>query len=209
MSNLIKYHKELTPDEYQYCIENIDKEECKLELLYGHIKLAVKIANKFKNKANVMITYEDIESIAVYALWHAIELFDPSKGNRLSSYVYPAISRAILSEFRNEEKEIDCISIDVKDTETDKELNLIDTIKVHHDKLYNGTRLEDIIESGLFSYNLKDRYIARRILLEDAKQTTVANEMNLTRQCVSVRYHRLKKKLKNYIIANNIDIEGE
>lgn len=205
----IKYHKELTPEEYQYCIENIDKEECKLDLLYSHIKLAIKIANKFRNKTNMMVSYEDIESIAVYAVWHAIELFDPSKGYKLSSYVYPAISRAILSEFRNKEKEIECISIDVKDGESNKELNLIDTVKVHHDKLYNGgTDLEDIIET-VFSNNSKDKYILRRILLEDAKQTTVADEMKVTRQCISVRYYRLKKKLKKYIIENDIVIEGE
>lgn len=209
MSYYIKYHKDLTPEEYQYCIDNIDKKECKLDLLYSHIKLAIKIANKFKNKTNMMVSYEDIESIAIYAVWHAIELFDPSKGNKLSSYIYPAVSRAILSEFRNEEKEIECISIDVKDGETNKELNLIDAIKVHRDKLYNGNRLEDIIESGSFSDNPKDKYILRRILLEDAKQITVADEMKVTRQCVSVRYHRLKKKLKNFIIENDVDIEGE
>lgn len=208
MSYYIKYHKELTPEEYQYCIENIDKEECKLDLLYSHIKLAIKIANKFKNKANMIISYEDIESIAMYAVWHAIELFDPSKGYKLSSYVYPAISRAILSEFRNKEKEIDCISIDVKDGESNKELNLIDTVKVHRDKYNSGTKLEDIIES-VFSNNSKDKYILRRILLEDAKQTTVADEMKVTRQCISVRYYRLKKKLKKYIIENDIVIEGE
>lgn len=204
----IKYHKELTPEEYQYCIENIDKEECKLDLLYSHIKLAIKIANKFRNKTNMMVSYEDIESIAMYAVWHAIELFDPSKGYKLSSYVYPAISRAILSEFRNKEKEIDCISIDVKDGESNKELNLIDTVKVHRDKYDVGIKLEDIIES-VFSNNSKDKYILRRILLEDAKQTTVADEMKVTRQCISVRYYRLKKKLKKYIIENDIVIEGE
>lgn len=203
-----KYHKELTPEEYQYCIENIDKEECKLELFCSHIKLAIKIANKFRNKTNMMISYEDIESIAMYALWHAIELFDPSKEYKITSYAYPAISRAILSEFRNEEKEIDCISIDVKDGETNKELNLLDTIKVHYDKHDKGTRLEDVIER-VFPDNSEDAYILRRILLEDAKQTTVADEMHVTRQCVSVRYHRLKKKLKKFIIEKDIDIEGE
>ena len=96
MSYYIKYHKDLTPEEYQYCIDNIDKKECKLDLLYSHIKLAIKIANKFRNKTNMMVSYDDIESIAIYAVWHAIELFDPSKGNKLSSYIYPAVSRACL-----------------------------------------------------------------------------------------------------------------
>ena len=208
MSNFIEYHKDLTPEEYQYCIDNIDKEECKIKLFYSHIKLAIKIANKFKNRANIIYSYEDIESYAMYSLWYAIERFDPSKGYKLSSYLYPSILRNILCEFRNMENDIDTISMNV--TIDDSELNLIDTVKVHNDDYIGESILEEIIESGIvFHNNETDKYVAKRILLDEAKQITVANELNVSRQAINTRLCRIRKRIKKYITDKKIDIKGD
>lgn len=208
MSNFIEYHKDLTPEEYQYCIDNIDKEECKIKLFYSHIKLAIKIANKFKNRANIIYSYEDIESYAMYSLWYAIERFDPSKGYKLSSYLYPSILRNILCEFRNMENDIDTISMNV--TIDDSELNLIDTVKVHNDDYIGESILEEIIESGVvFHNNETDKYVAKRILLDEAKQITVANELNVSKQAINTRLCRIRKRIKKYITDKKIDIKGD
>lgn len=208
MSNFIEYHKDLTPEEYQYCIDNIDKEECKIKLFYSHIKLAIKIANKFKNRANIIYSYEDIESYAMLSLWYAIERFDPSKGYKLSTYLYPSILRNILCEFRNMENDIDTISMNV--TIDDSELNLIDTVKVHNDDYIGESILEEIIESGVvFHNNETDKYVAKRILLDEAKQITVANELNVSRQAINIRLCRIRKKIKKYITDKKIDIKGD
>ena len=208
MSNFIEYHKDLTPEEYQYCIDNIDKEECKIKLFYSHIKLAIKIANKFKNRANIIYSYEDIESYAMYSLWYAIEKFDPSKGYKLSSYLYPSILRNILCEFRNMENDIDTISMNV--TIDDSELNLIDTVKVHNDDYIGESILEEIIESGVvFHNNETDKYVAKRILLDEAKQITVANELNVSKQAINTRLCRIRKRIKKYITDKKIDIKGD
>ena len=208
MSNFIEYHKDLTPEEYQYCIDNIDKEECKIKLFYSHIKLAIKITNKFKNRANIIYSYEDMESSAMYGLWHAIERFDPTKGYKLSSYIYPAISRSILENLRNMKNDIDTISMNV--TIDDSELNLIDTVKVHNDDYIGESILEEIIESGVvFHNNETDKYVAKRILLDEAKQITVANELNVSRQAINIRLCRIRKKIKKYITDKKIDIKGD
>lgn len=208
MSNFIEYHKDLTPEEYQYCIDNIDKEECKIKLFYSHIKLAIKIANKFKNRANIIYSYEDIESYAMYSLWYAIERFDPSKGYKLSSYLYPSILRNILCEFRNMENDIETISMNV--TIDDSELNLIDTVKVHNDDYIGESILEEIIESGVvFHNNETDKYVAKRILLDEAKQITVANELNVSKQAINTRLCRIRKRIKKYITDKKIDIKGD
>ena len=208
MSNFIEYHKNLTPEEYQYCIDNIDKEECKIKLFYSHIKLAIKIVNKFKNRTNVIYSYEDMEISAMYSLWHAIERFDPTKGYKLSSYIYPAISRSILENLRNMKNDIDTISMNV--TIDDSELNLIDTVKVHNDDYIGESILEEIIESGVvFHNNETDKYVAKRILLDEAKQITVANELNVSRQAINIRLCRIRKKIKKYITDKKIDIKGD
>ena len=208
MSNFIEYHKDLTPEEYQYCIDNIDKEECKIKLFYSHIKLAIKITNKFKNRANLIYSYEDMESSAMYGLWHAIERFDPTKGYKLSSYIYPAISRSILENLRNMKNDIDTISMNV--TIDDSELNLIDIVKVHNDDYIGESILEEIIESGaVFHNNETDKYVAKRILLDEAKQITVANELNVSKQAINIRLCRIRKKIKKYITDKKIDIKGD
>ena len=208
MSNFIEYHKDLTPEEYQYCIDNIDKEECKIKLFYSHIKLAIKITNKFKNRSNIIYSYEDMESSAMYGLWHAIERFDPTKGYKLSSYIYPAISRSILENLRNMKNDIDTISMNV--TIDDSELNLIDIAKVHNDDYIGESILEEIIESGVvFHNNETDKYVAKRILLDEAKQITVANELNVSRQAINIRLCRIRKKIKKYITDKKIDIKGD
>lgn len=59
------------------------------------------------------------------------------------------------------------------------------------------SELARIIDEYIFSQ--RDRYILKRKMLDDATFDEIANEMDVTTQCVKKRYERAKRLIDEHI----------
>lgn len=108
----------LTKEEYEYCIVNFDKMECKEMLFKGHIKWALRISRKyFSNR----FTRDEIDAEGLVGLWKAIRMYDPTKGYKLITFMTPVVRNQVNKYIRK-----------FKDTPVDESLNT--TIKSDKDR---------------------------------------------------------------------------
>ena len=107
-----------------------DDQEAKKLLIEHNLRLVVYIAKKFDNTG---VGVEDLISIGTIGLIKAVNTFDVSRGNRLSSYAAKCIDNEILMLLRAEKK-------------MSREVSLYEPIGT--DKEGNEIHLFDVIESG-------------------------------------------------------------
>ena len=109
---------------------NLGDEEAREPLITHNLRLVVYIAKKFdSNGASV----EDLISIGTIGLIKAVNTFDNTRGNRLSSYAAKCIDNEILMLLRSEKK-------------LGREVSLYEPIGV--DREGNEISLYDILETG-------------------------------------------------------------
>ena len=107
-----------------------DEKGAKSQLIEHNLRLVVYIAKKFDNTG---VGVEDLISIGTIGLIKAVNTFDVSRGNRLSSYAAKCIDNEILMLLRAEKK-------------MSREVSLYEPIGT--DKEGNEIHLFDVIESG-------------------------------------------------------------
>ena len=132
ISNGASFPKPLTPSEEQYYIETLaqgDKAARDI-LIERNLRLVAHVIKKYYANSS---DQEDLISIGTIGLIKAVNTFDVSRGNRLSSYAAKCIDNEILMLLRAEKK-------------MSREVSLYEPIGT--DKEGNEIHLFDVIESG-------------------------------------------------------------
>jgi RNA polymerase sigma factor (sigma-70 family) len=94
----IRQYQLLSPDEKRKLIRQLGDDDKEVaanagrQLLYGHVGMVISIASRFQDKGLELL---DLIQIGNEALWLAIERFDPSFENELSTYAYKCIKGRI------------------------------------------------------------------------------------------------------------------
>ena len=172
-------------------------------LIQHNLRLVAHIAKKFESKYE---DRDDLISIGTIGLIKAVQTFNESKGNKLSTYASRCIENEILMFFRANRKNRTEVSL-YDSIGTDKEGNavaLIDVLGTEEDTVIN--EVENRLEFGRMLDQidqLSDRerqVVSWRFGLLDGKRRTqkeVAQDLGISRSYVS----RIEKKAIKKIIA--------
>ena len=90
---------------YRYSADDDIAQEVKDKIIKSHFKLVRKCVKKHKRKTWTL-NEDDLFQIGVIGLMKAMDKFDISSGNRLSTFAVPWIRQAIVREIRQNDKTI-------------------------------------------------------------------------------------------------------
>ena len=100
-----------------------DDTEARNQLIHAHLRMVINIARQYQRPDVEML---DLIQEGNLGLIKAVDMFDPAKGNRLSTLARFWVEKYILRFLRDEQEEI--ISLDTEISESGKTLLLSDTI---------------------------------------------------------------------------------
>lgn len=146
------------------------------ELFEKNIKLAYKVANKYRNQ--YLNEMEDIQQIALMGLWKAIINYNGKF--QLSTYAWRVINNEILMHLRKDKKTPQTLSLEdlQKEMSNEMEINEVDLIK----------RLEN-------SFSLKEKNVLKGFIKGET-QAQIAKKLNVTQATISRCKTRIKEKIK-------------
>lgn len=187
------YPKPLSAKDEKIYLERVAKGDmtARNTLVEHNLRLVAHIVKKYYSNAN---DYDDLISVGIVGLIKAINTFDFTKAQRLSSYASTCIQNEILMLFRNSRKNQQEISLS-EAVDTDKDGNnlvLMDVISVNDDIVeqldvkFKSERLGKYINEVLD--NREKTVIVLRYGLngvEEKTQREIANMLNISRSYVS------------------------
>ena len=100
-----------------------DDTEARNQLIHAHLRMVINIARQYQRPDVEML---DLIQEGNLGLIKAVDMFDPAKGNRLSTLARFWVEKYILRFLRDEQEEI--ISLDTEISESGETLLLSDTI---------------------------------------------------------------------------------
>lgn len=188
-------HIKLSEEQYEYCMKNYDKDECKELIFKGHIRYTLKIAGGyFSDRYN----RDELDSEALLGLWKAVLAFDPSRGFRFSTFVTPIIHSTMRKYLRKH-----------KDHPADESLNkpasreLSDNnISDHIDLLVDGNDYiekhenEFMIREALNLLTDQEKEVFIDYYMRDMNQPAIAEK----RKCTQVNVSRLLKSARGRMV---------
>lgn len=121
----ISRHKPITPEQ-ELTLANLARQgdaEAREQLIHAHLLMVVNIARQYQRPDVEML---DLIQEGNIGLIKAVDMFDPAKGNRLSTLARFWVEKYILRFLRDEQEEI--ISLDTEISEAGETLLLSDTI---------------------------------------------------------------------------------
>lgn len=166
--------------------------EARNKLIEHNLRLVVHIVKKFDIRNE---SFEDLISIGTIGLIKAIDTFDSTRGNRLTTYAARCIENEILMTLRNHRKSLATCSLDDpigfdKDGES---ILLIDVIKDENlPNIIEKMELEERKKKLHHFFNQltpkEQRILAQRYGLQNHEEKTqkeIAQEENISRSYVS------------------------
>ena len=163
------------------------------QIFNENIKLAYKIANKYKNNYNA--EFEDIKQCALLGLWKTVKTFDKTKGFAFSTLAYRIITNEINMYLRKESKyiKLDLLSLDY--ALDDKESNLYDYLCDNNDNYIIDNFLCELI---IQEYN-KLKPLHQKIIqfmFEDKTQKEISKKLNCSQPQISRVQTKFIKNIK-------------
>lgn len=158
-----------------------------------NIRLAIKVANSFKNTG---IEDEDLFGIACVSLTMAAKQFDPTKGVAFSTYSFNAMRYGIIQEIKRRKKR-SCYeeSLEKEISVKDDEIELKEMI-VGSEDFSDQLVLSSVIEKAIGSLKSRDKEIIVKVL-QGYTQTDIGKAFGVSQAYVS----RVLKKLKKQVVA--------
>lgn len=198
------YPKPLSASDERKYLELVAKGDMKARnvLVEHNLRLVAHIVKKYYSSYN---DYDDLISVGIVGLIKAINTFDFTKAQRLSSYASTCVQNEILMFFRNARKNQQEISLN-ESVDTDKDGNnliLMDIISVNDDivdKLdikLKSEKLNKYIEETLDSREKTVIYLRYGLNgVEEKTQKEIADMLNISRSYVSRIETKALKKLR-------------
>ncbi|WP_208643743.1 sigma-70 family RNA polymerase sigma factor [Paenibacillus barcinonensis] len=181
-----------------------DSKELKDKVINNNIRIAVKLANKWK-KAGYTDDLDDLVSLGLYGLIVAFDTYDTSKDIKFVTYA----GRVVWMEFVKAERykhmkcrgSFDSISLDTPlgkaDQSSEKTIaevlsneSHLDFDKVEEDEFNH--KLTNLIESSLTE---KEKVVSFKYFFEGDALTDIGKELKVSRQAVHQAYKRSITKL--------------
>lgn len=198
------YPKPLSATDERKYLERVSQGDMKARnvLVEHNLRLVAHIVKKYYSSYN---DYDDLISVGIVGLIKAINTFDFTKAQRLSSYASTCVQNEILMFFRNSRKSQQEISLN-ESVDTDKDGNnliLMDIISVNDDIVdrldikLKSEKLNQYIEETLDTREKTVIYLRYGLNgVEEKTQREIADMLNISRSYVSRIETKALKKLR-------------
>lgn len=168
----------------------------KEEIFNKNIKLAYKIANKYR--LNYSEEYEDIKQIALIGLWKAVTRYNGK--NALSTFAYVVIQNEINLYLRKTKKSVKAISIN---TEVKDNLTIEDTLRVEDSieellDYIEQREIEQVLNKVLEQQTEEYKNIYE-LYRQGYRQKQIAETVKMSQCNVSRVIKKINKKVSNKI----------
>lgn len=171
----------------------------KEEMFNKNIKLAYKVANKYK--INHYEEFEDIKQIALLGLWKAVTNYNGK--NALSTFAYVVIQNEINSYLRKTKKSFKSVSINV---EVHERLTLEDILQADDsiEELLDDIEervIKQVLNETLENENERDNQVYK-LYEQGYRQGQIAKIMGISQAQVSRIQAKINKKVCDKIAKN-------
>lgn len=212
VDNKNSFPQPLPKEEEQELINRLKNgdESAKEELIKHNMRLVVHVVKKYNNYPDT----DELISVGSIGLIKAVNTFVKGKGTQLATYAAKCIENEILMTLRAGKKHKNNRSLyePVSFDKDGNEIMLIDLISTDEDSVINAVE-KDIVAQKLMEILLKvlderelEIIIMRYGLNNSATftQIEVAEKFDISRSYVSRIEKKALKKVKNYMVANNL-----
>ena len=174
--------------------------EAREQLIHAHLLMVVNIARQYQRPGVEML---DLIQEGNIGLIKAVDMFDPNKGNRLSTLAMFWVQKYILRFLRDEQEEI--ISLDTEISESGETVLLSDTIEdkgtilgdqtiQHIDALMEREEMQRQVREMLSRLPKREREVIRLLYGVDLRRSYTISEVAKMLRLSKVRVCQLRDR---------------
>ena len=207
----ISRYQPITPEQEQILVQAARQgdAEAREQLIHAHLLMVINIARQYQRPGVEML---DLIQEGNIGLIKAVDMFDPAKGNRLSTLARFWVEKYILRFLRDEQEEI--ISLDTEIGESGETLLLSDTIAdkatllgdpsfKNIDSVMEHEELKELLAAQLVKLSPNEQQVLRLLYGIDGypamERKDIARVMSIQIDQISRIKTRALKRMKQWI----------